>query len=73
VEGIRRIGEGGGPETVRFGFVEMRMEHDMRAALCGPADSLRIAPSFMADRDSEGNRTSVENVTPEAGTIEAIL
>jgi len=53
--------------------MEMRVEHDVRAAASGPSDRLRIAPTFMANGDSEFQRPGLENVPPGTGRIGSIL
>jgi len=51
----------------------MRVEHDVGAALCGPADRFRIAPAFMADDDTECQRVGLEYAPPKAGPIGALF
>src|SRR5438477_12061091 len=70
---VRRIGETGGPVTAGFGFMKMRMEYDLRALPGGPADRLRVAPTFMANRDTEYQRASFKNASPRARRIDALL
>ena len=73
MECVRRIGETRGPVTAGLGFVEMRVEHDLRAVPDGPADRFRIAPALVADRDAECQRTGLENAPPGTGRIDAFL
>ena len=73
MERVRGIGETRGPVTAGLGFVEMRVEHDVCAVPDGPADRFRIAPTLMADRDAECQRTGLENPPPGAGRIDTLL
>src|SRR5947209_1758432 len=80
MERVRWIGETRGPVTAGLGFVEMRVEHDLCAVPGGPADRFRIAPTFMANGDSECQRAGLEkaqtlrghSTLPHAGTWEVI-
>jgi len=67
MERVRRIGETRGHVTAGLGFVEMRVEHDMRAVPDRPADCFRIAPTLMADGDTKFQRTGLEDLPPEPG------
>jgi hypothetical protein len=51
----------------------MRVEYDVCAASHGPPDRFGIAPAFMADRDTERQRTGLENPPPATGRIETVL
>src|SRR6185503_684814 len=73
MEGVRRIGEARGPVAARLGFVDVRMEHDVRTAPGGPADRFGITPTLMADRDTKYQRPSLENVPFGAGRIDVLL
>src|SRR5580698_4614671 len=66
MKGVGRVGESGGNVTARVGFVEMRVEHNLSAASRRPAEGFRIAPAFMADRNTKRQRTDLKN--PPAGT-----
>ena len=73
VKRVRGIGERRRPIAARLGFVEVRMEHDVRAAPRGPADRLRIAPALVADRDAERQRAGLEHAAPGARRVGALL
>ena len=49
------------------------MEDDVCAVADGPTDCFRIAPAFMADHDTECQRTSLKNAPPGAGRIDAFF
>jgi hypothetical protein len=51
----------------------MRVEDDLRTLPRGPSDGFRIAPAFMADRDTERERTGLKNAPPQAGRIGIVL
>ena len=51
----------------------MRVEHDVCAMPGGPADRFRIAPTFMADRDTKRQRTGLEDPPSGTGRIETVL
>ena len=72
MERVRRIGEARRQVAAGLGFVEMRVEHDVRTTPGGPADRFRIAPAFMADRDTKRQRAGLENAPPDPGE-DAIL
>ena len=59
--------------AARFGFVEMRMEHDVRAAPRGPANRFRIAPALVTDRDAELERSRLEHLSLRTGRIQIVL
>src|SRR5262249_7548417 len=73
VEGVRGIGETRGHVTARLGFVEMRVEHDMRAASHGPADRFWIAPALMADHNAEYQGAGLKDAPPQTGRIDSLL
>jgi len=53
--------------------MEMRVEHDVRAALGRPTHSLRIAPTLVADHDPKFQRTDLENLPARTVAISAFL
>src|SRR5262245_24140042 len=51
----------------------MRMEYDLCAAPCGPADRFRITPTFMANCDTECQRAGLKNAPTRARRIGTFL
>src|SRR5271157_2879334 len=73
MESVRGIGETRRPVTAGLGFVDMRVEHDLRAAPRSPSDRFRIAPAFMANGDAECQRAGLKNAPLGAGRRGAVL
>jgi hypothetical protein len=52
---------------------EVGMENDARATPCRPADSLRVAPTLVADGDPERDAVDDEEAPRVAGDILRLL
>lgn len=70
---VRRIGKGRRRVAAGFRFMKMRMEDDACSMANGPANRLRIAPSFVTDCDAECDRADMKNSPAETRRIGALL
>src|SRR5437764_7723215 len=69
VEGVGGIGERDGTIAPGFGDMRVRVKDDLRASTHGPPHRLWIAPAFVANHYTEGQRPGGEDPTfgPERG------
>jgi hypothetical protein len=58
---VRRVCKGRRTIAPWLRNVCMRVKYHLRTLSCGPADSLWIAPTLVADYDPEGKRPGVEH------------
>ena len=63
MERVGGIGERGGAIAPGFGDMRVWVKHDLRTSPRGPSHRLWIAPAFVADRHTEGQRPGREDPT----------
>ena len=57
----------------RGGFQKVGVEDDVGSMAGGPADGFGIAPAFVADGDSEGEGSGLEDLAGGAGGVDSFL
>ena len=53
--------------------MEMRVKHNVCSPPRGPADGLRIAKAFVANRDAESQRPGLKDTPPGTGRVNAFF
>src|SRR5262245_45203313 len=70
---VRGVGELLWAIRMRFRLVKLRVKHDVRPALRGPANRFRIAPTFIADSNTESQRAGLKHAAAGTRRIRAFF